>query len=104
MHNPHSEPNKGLLVDVGEPSRNNETDDVGETGEKDCNPFFVRHCFAGEEKCFLLFLFIGDKHFIVFVVVLVDADLNFLLIELEFWMYLLIESAHFWQFFFVNLE
>ena len=49
--------------------------------------FFSLHIFpADEEKRFLLALFTGDKPFVTFfVVVLVDAELIFLLTELKFW-------------------
>ena len=83
MHNPDSGLNKALLVGAGEPSGNNDTDDIG---EKDRNLFFITH-YSGEEERFLLALFTGDKPFVTFfVVVLADADSDFLLMELELWM------------------
>ena len=76
LNNIHSDPSKVLLVGVGEPSGDNDTDDVGETGEKGRNILFITHCF-GEEERFILALFTGDKPFVTFfLVVLVDADLE----------------------------
>ena len=73
--------------------------------EKNCNLFFVTHCSTGEEERFLLNLFTGDKRFVsLTLVALVDADLGFLLMELEFWMDLLIEPDRYWQMILVNME
>ena len=75
-----------LLVAAGEPSGNYERDDCGKNGKKSRNIFFVTRFFADGEKRFLLVLFTWDKPFVtLFVVVLVDPDLNFLLMELKFW-------------------
>ena len=58
-----------------------------------------------EEERFLSALFTGDKPFVTyFLVILVDADLDFLLMELEFRKDLSMESARFWRIIFVNLE
>ena len=74
-----------LLVGAGEQISDNETDGVGKTVKKDRKLFFITFFSVDEEKSFLLALFTGDKPFATFfVVVLVDADLNFLLAELKF--------------------
>ena len=58
-----------------------------------------------EEERFLSALFTGDKPFVTyFLVILVDADLDFLLMELEFRKDLSMESARFWRIIFLNLE
>ena len=58
-----------------------------------------------EEERFLSALFTGDKPFVTyFLVILVDVDLDFLLMELEFRKDLSMESARFWRIIFVNLE
>ena len=78
LHNPHFGPNNTLLVGAGEPSGGNETDYVFETGEKDRNLFFIVQCFVGKEERFLLARFTGDKPLVTFfLVILVDADLDF---------------------------
>ena len=75
-----------LLVAAGEPSRNNERDDCGKNGKKGRNIFLIIRFSTDGEKLFLLVLFTLDKPFVtLFVRVLVDADLNFLLTELKFW-------------------
>ena len=75
-----------LLVAAGEPSRNNERDDCSKNGKKGRNIFLITRFSADGEKRFLLVLFTLDKPFVtLFVIVLVDADLNFLLTELKFW-------------------
>ena len=66
--------------------------------KKTRNLFFITFFSLDEEKRFLLVFFTGDKPFVTFfIVVLVDADLNFLLTELEFWMDFSMESACFYQ-------
>ena len=62
-----------LLVGGGEPSGNNETDDVGETGRKDCNLFFTTHFSLYGEERFLLALFTGDKLFVTFFRFFIDG-------------------------------
>ena len=72
---------------------------VDKTGKK--NPvtfFFITFFSADEEKRFLLAFFTGDKPIVTFfVVILLDADLIFLLKELGIWMDFSMESACFCQ-------
>ena len=104
LYSPHSSPNKAISR-CREPSSNNETDNVGKTGKKNRNLFFITFFSPDEEKRFLLAFLTGDKPFVTFfIVVLVDADLNFLLTELEFWMDFSMESACFCQIRSVNFE
>ena len=73
--------------------------------KKNRNLFFITFFSPDEEKRFLLAFLTGDKPFVTFfIVVLVDADLNFLLTELEFWMDFSMESACFCQIRSVNFE
>lgn len=56
--------------------------DVGETDKKDCNLLFITHCFAVRKSVFFWLVFLLTFP----LVVPLDADLDFLLMELEFWM------------------
>ena len=94
-----------VLVCDGEPSGNNETNDVAQTSKKFRNLLFITHFYVDEKKRFPLGFFTGDIIFVTFlVVVLVDKYLDFLSIELELWMDLLMESARFWRIVSVNLK